>query len=372
MKGSPMNHKDQDANCLDDYVQTWAMQYPKKHKRDIMGRLLEQAQFNDAFIELFLFTLFTHLGYSVDVHPDICGDTRHPDFLVTKGHHSFFLEAKVDYNMSSKERNRKNQIEKLKGALSKKGNPGLGLIIRDFSIINQNKPEPSIRGLIRNIRIRAEILKRESWSINNPFEKSDEEFEYNSQNLSCRYSFFSLPNALAASSEAAIIDASFKATTPNYHETLLESVLLKANGYAIDNKPYLICIYEMNAAVDEFGVARALLGEQKIQLGYNQAGELVSESHYRLPNGFFTSERRLGVSGVLVFGPHLHLTDEPKYWFFINEEAEFPLRYEDLPFSHYIVSTQGCSSASERKSISYIVKKLKAINPVDHSCEPFD
>ena len=367
-----MNHKDQDNDCLDDYVRTWAMQYPEKHKQDIMGRLREQAQFNDAFIELFLFTLFTHLGYSVDVHPDVRGDTRHPDFLVTKGHHSFFLEAKVDYNMSSKERNHKNQIEKLKRALNKKGNPGLGLIIRDFSIIDQNKPEPSIRGLTRDIRIRAETWKRESGSINDPFEKSEEEFEYSCPNLSCRYSFFSLSDALAKSSEAAIIDASFKATTLNYHETLLESVLLKANGYAIDNKPYLICIYEMNAAVDEFGVAQALLGEEKIQLGFNQAGELISESYYRLPTGFFTSERRLGVSGVLVFGPHLHLTDEPKYWFFINEEAEFPLRYEDLPFSYYIVSTQGCSSASERKSISDIVKRLKASNLVDHPCEPSD
>lgn len=65
------------------------MQYPEKHKQDIMGRLREPAQFNDAFIELFLFTLFTYLGYSAVVHLDISGDARHPDFLVTKGNHSF-------------------------------------------------------------------------------------------------------------------------------------------------------------------------------------------------------------------------------------------------------------------------------------------
>ena len=52
-------------------------------------------QFRSAFFEIYLHELFVKGGYDVEIHPHLRGTSRRPDFLISRGIESFYVEAKV-------------------------------------------------------------------------------------------------------------------------------------------------------------------------------------------------------------------------------------------------------------------------------------
>ena len=57
--------------------------------------------------------MFTELGYTLEIHPEIPGTSKHPDFLAKKGGDHFYIEVKhmtmLSQNEQSLER-RKNAV----------------------------------------------------------------------------------------------------------------------------------------------------------------------------------------------------------------------------------------------------------------------
>jgi hypothetical protein len=77
--------------------------FPDEHKRGLVSRLRkgDERQHLPAWWELYTFTLFDRLGYTIEVHPELpgsTGSTKNPDFLVTKGPVSMYVEAAVVFN----------------------------------------------------------------------------------------------------------------------------------------------------------------------------------------------------------------------------------------------------------------------------------
>ena len=74
--------------------------FPDEHKRDLVGRLRDddERQHLPAWWELYTFSLFDRLGYRVEVHPELEGSSTRPDFLVTRGPVSIYVEAAVVFN----------------------------------------------------------------------------------------------------------------------------------------------------------------------------------------------------------------------------------------------------------------------------------
>lgn len=74
--------------------------FPDEHKSDLAGRLRDddERQHLPAWWELYTFTLFDRLGYRVEVHPELEGSPTRPDFLVTRGPVSMYVEAAVVFN----------------------------------------------------------------------------------------------------------------------------------------------------------------------------------------------------------------------------------------------------------------------------------
>jgi hypothetical protein len=83
-----------------DHIETCYAAFPDEHKSDLYGRLRhdDQRQHLPAWWELYTFTLFDRLGYSVEVHPQLAGSPTRPDFLVTRGSVSMYVEAAVVFN----------------------------------------------------------------------------------------------------------------------------------------------------------------------------------------------------------------------------------------------------------------------------------
>ncbi len=78
-----------------DQLEEWFSEYPQDAAADLVSRFRESdpGQHFAAWWELYLFTLYRRLGYSVTVHPTVTGTTTQPDFLVVRDDEQLYVEA---------------------------------------------------------------------------------------------------------------------------------------------------------------------------------------------------------------------------------------------------------------------------------------
>jgi hypothetical protein len=80
-------------------LEDWFAQYRDEHKAELRKRfsMSDQGQHLGAWWELYVYSLYRHLGYSIEIHPELDGiekNTR-PDFLVARGNDSMYVECTV-------------------------------------------------------------------------------------------------------------------------------------------------------------------------------------------------------------------------------------------------------------------------------------
>lgn len=76
-----------------DLLETWVDGWPAEHRAGVVGNLSSgDDKFESALWELYLYAVATGSGDRVEIHPDIPGTSKHPDFLV-HGATSYYLEA---------------------------------------------------------------------------------------------------------------------------------------------------------------------------------------------------------------------------------------------------------------------------------------
>lgn len=86
-------------------LENWFSGYPVSERRELRSRLRsnEDHQHEAAFFELLLHQLLVRLGCRVEVHPEIGGTTKRPDFLVCgPDGEEFFLEVALVTDTSPK------------------------------------------------------------------------------------------------------------------------------------------------------------------------------------------------------------------------------------------------------------------------------
>lgn len=97
-----------EARAIREVYEDWCRRYPDKDKPDLLGRFTSpiDAQHVSAAYELYLFELFSRLGYEVTVHPETSSDkASRPDFLLTSGEgEHIYVEAVQSIEISDEER----------------------------------------------------------------------------------------------------------------------------------------------------------------------------------------------------------------------------------------------------------------------------
>jgi len=75
--------------------EAWLSRVPDSAYRDLRSRLRSplDRQSSAAFWELYLHETFVRAGFQVEVHPDVEGERRQPDFFVSRGDEAFYVEA---------------------------------------------------------------------------------------------------------------------------------------------------------------------------------------------------------------------------------------------------------------------------------------
>ena len=85
-----------EAQRVRDLLDAWMSTYPDEGRQELCSRMRcgDDVPFQAAAFELLVFSTLKALGCEVQVHPEIPGSRRHPDFLVrTPSGESVFLEA---------------------------------------------------------------------------------------------------------------------------------------------------------------------------------------------------------------------------------------------------------------------------------------
>ena len=79
-------------------LEEWYSHYPDENKADLRGAFTVSidSQHVGAWWELYIFSLYRHLGYEIEIHPEVTGTTHRPDFLVTRDGESKYVECTVD------------------------------------------------------------------------------------------------------------------------------------------------------------------------------------------------------------------------------------------------------------------------------------
>ena len=80
---------------LREELEDWFKEYPEPDSSDLRARFRspKKDQHWAAWWELYLFRLFSRLGYEIDVHPTVDGTKGTPDFVMRKSERSFYVEG---------------------------------------------------------------------------------------------------------------------------------------------------------------------------------------------------------------------------------------------------------------------------------------
>ena len=105
----------------------WFANYPVEYQPEFCARF--RAEVEPAYHELLLHQLFLQNGYQPEVAPRVPWSSTRPDFLVTRGNLSFYVEAAVVTDKAPEERARDRIQDSIAEAINKLDSPNF--FIRD-------------------------------------------------------------------------------------------------------------------------------------------------------------------------------------------------------------------------------------------------
>lgn len=266
------------AMVIRDTLESWFCNYPEKDKGDLKSRF-QGDDFGSAFYELFVFQLFSKLGYNIVVHPELPsssenkepektkkkGETK-PDFLISKDGLEIYVEAKVVEDETTEEANTRRKRNEFLDNLQKINTYGFRLCINIVFLPLQDKknkkPNTSKQpNTNKIIKVLEKTLKMYADKINHKIDidSNFESFEYVDEdvsidiNLACPLP--GLSNVSASSGGVVTVD-----------ESLRKSIKRKVNKYGKFDKPYILCLNSISVFTSKEYVNEVIWGDNSSPL----------------------------------------------------------------------------------------------------------
>lgn len=121
-------------------LEKWFSIYPEEEKFEIKRRIKTREQFDSTFFEMYLYNLFTEMNFNIESHPEIKDSDNKPDFLISKVDKQIYVEAKVDYNLSEKEKKERRKLNHLIDSINSINNNKYKLILEELNILSKDQP----------------------------------------------------------------------------------------------------------------------------------------------------------------------------------------------------------------------------------------
>jgi len=307
-----------------DAHEDWFREYTGD-RRDLRARFRSSApeQHFGAWWELYLFTLFTRLGFVVETHPKLADVSRRPDFRLRRDDDSFLVEAMYVQSGLAGERRSGAREAWVVDPINALEHPNFFV---GLSFDHAGTVRPGTAEVVAGITDWLDGL--------NP----DRAGDYERRTFTAKDWKFTLtafpvkPEARARRRDGLIGIHSPVSGWVQDAGQLRKSLRGKAQKYGTPSEPFLLAPLMMSGFADTEDVAEALLGDDAVRISLSEAYQPVP---IRRGNGFWVSEhgiRGTRISGLLVgsgLQPWSLVSVLPALW--LNPFATHPL-LASLPF----------------------------------------
>lgn len=322
-----------DVGHVRDQLETWFAKYPQTEKEELKSRV--KATFNPAIFELFIFALFIELGYSLEIHPEIAGTNKRPDYLAKKGNDLFYIEVKFMTMLSQNEQSLERRKNAVLDAINKIDASNFLLKLEDISF--KDNSQPSGKDIIRYLNKQIAIYSPDDYTeslLQHGFD-SMPEIVYEDDKIKITTKL--LPKSpLHRGTNSRSIGAHPTVTQiGNDSENIKGSLETKATRYGNLNTPYIICLNKQSVGLDLIEVQEALYGS--LQTSWSDNPNNRQEKMEFTGNGFFGSKSNpkfTRVSGVYITNANTaNLATTAEHAFRHNPFAKYPI---NLSISHSV------------------------------------
>lgn len=317
-----------DMTCVRNQIETWFALYPEHEKEELKSRF--KATFNFAFYELFVFTLFTKLGYSLEVHPEIEGTTKRPDYFAKNEKHGFYIEVKCLTMLTQNEQSLERRKNAVLDAINKIDASNFLLKLEEISF--KESSQPSGKEIIRFFNAHISSYNPDDYTeklMKHGFDGMPEVI-YEDDKVLIKTKLLPKSPAHRGTKSRSIGTHPSVTQIGNDSEDIKGSLETKATRYGHLNAPYIICLNKQSVGLDVIEVQEALYGS--LQVTWSDNPENRDEKTEFAGNGFFGSKQNpkfTRVSGVYVTNANTaNLATTGKHVFRHNPFAKYPLDFK--------------------------------------------
>lgn len=320
-----------DIRVIRETIENWFLTYPESEKKELKNRF--KKDFDSAFYELFLYEMFTKLGFSITIHPKLKNSTKRPDFLIEKDDVKSYVEAKVCYDKSQEEM----AFERLQNQFFDNLNKVRikGFLLRIVEVEFKTKKQPSSKELISKIEIEVGNLDPRIITLDMEKFGFDGCPNINFENDDLKIIIQPMPlieSRRDKISKNSIGMFPIETYWGGGKESLRDSISKKAKRYGKFEIPYLICVNALGKkTTDKLDVENAIWGSLKYTFSdYKniEGGKMSRES-----DGIFynSGKKKLtNVSGIFVSKVFPSNVPNAKYWVYENPFADNRLNFKRL------------------------------------------
>ena len=309
-------------------LEEWFMDFPEDEKADLKQRFT--VSYFPCFYELYIFGLFTRLGYKLDVHPIIEGTTKRPDYKATKADGTFFyIEVKCVTLKNAQESNLENRTNVLLDAMNKIDSSNFLLKLDKIEFKSGSQPSGKLVVQYYNkliAGINPEVYEEELLIVG--YEKMPK-LIYNDDKVRIELQLFPKAPQFRGASQSGRSIGTHPVVTQigNDSDSLISGLGKKSSRYGHLNAPYLICINKQTVAFDIIELQEALYGS--LAITYSTDPNNPNERHEWMGNGFFGNKnnpQHTRVSAVyLTNANEANLTRTADHALRHNPYAVFPI-----------------------------------------------
>lgn len=265
-------------------LEEWFAEFPEEEKQDLKSRF--KATFSPAFYELYVHALFTKLGYKLQVHPEVKGTNKRPDYLAIKEDGSFFyIEVKAITLKSDYEKGLQRMTDTLMDGINNIDAPNYLLKLEEIQFKSASQPSGKVivQHFDKLISVIDPIdyeksLEAKGYSQMPMLTYEDEKVKIGLQLLP-KAPQFRGQKSKAIGTHPAIMQIG------NDSDSLISGLEKKSSRYGEFNAPYIICINKQTVAFDKMELQEALYGSIAVTFSTDPTNR--DEKTEFKGNGFF-------------------------------------------------------------------------------------
>ncbi len=262
------------------WLEEWFEEYPNEEKEYLRRELQADSEerYYSALFTLYCHRIFKQHGYVMECHPDIPGETKHPDFLVKKDDVPlFYLECTVSFD-PDEEKAKKAILKQIYDLMDPQDHP-------DFYIgVNLHREAlrmPKVRAirtfLQRNIATLDpdelfECLLKDGWNAMPTFLFTQKGWEIE---------FRAIPKPKLKRGKHGVRPVDFEMREPQWVDSrkqLFNTMKGKAKRYGELPLPYILAVDSRDIFLDTEDVLGALIGSESWSLDFETKNAIVTRN----------------------------------------------------------------------------------------------